>query len=73
MQQYQRHVGQASTPQSEPLLGREAEMVKNSAGGFTFAVDRWSQLDRFLILGCAGGTYYATERELTRENARSRR
>ena len=58
------------TPQSEPLLGREKEMVKNSAGGYTFEVDDFIRLQRFLILGSEGGSYYAEERELTVENAR---
>ena len=43
--------------------------VQNSAGGFSFAVDDWTRLDRFLVLGTEGGSYYAKERELTRENA----
>jgi 60 kDa SS-A/Ro ribonucleoprotein len=52
------------TPQSEPLAGQ----VPNSAGGHAWAVDDWARLRRFLILGSAGGSYYATERKLTREN-----
>src|SRR4051794_864750 len=55
------------TPQSEPIPGKA--MVPNSAGGYAFAVDDWTRLDRFLILGSEGGTYYATERKLTIENA----
>lgn len=57
------------TPQAEPIPG--TTQVPNSAGGFTWAVDRWSRLDRFLILGSEGGTFYVGERELTRENATS--
>ena len=53
------------TPQSEPL----PTMVANSAGGFSFAVDPWHRLDRFLILGVDGGSFYASERTLTKENA----
>jgi len=53
------------TPQSEPVPGT----VANSAGGFAFPVDDWARLDRFLVLGSEGGSYYATERKLTRENA----
>ena len=34
-----------------------------------WAVDDWTRLDRFLILGSEGGSYYASERKLTRENA----
>ncbi len=53
------------TPQSEPIPGT----VANSAGGFAFPVDGWARLDRFLVLGSEGGSYYASERALTRENA----
>lgn len=55
------------TPQSQIIPGRE--MVENSAGGFAFEIDDWQRLDRFLILGSEGGTYYASERKLTRKNA----
>ncbi|MBI1188379.1 MAG: TROVE domain-containing protein [Alphaproteobacteria bacterium] len=44
-------------------------MVRNSAGGAAFPVDDWKRMERFLILGSEGGSYYATERALTRENA----
>ena len=30
----------------------------------------WDRLRRFLVLGSEGGTYYATERQLTQENVR---
>ena len=55
------------TPQSEPIPG--TAQVANSAGGFSFAVDAWTQLRRFLILGSEGGSYYASERKLTARNA----
>lgn len=55
------------TPQTEPLP--HVPMVQNSAGGFVFAVDAWQRLDRFLVLGVDGGSYYASERKLTKENA----
>src|SRR6185436_5502505 len=57
------------TPQSAPIPG--TSQVANSAGGFAFAVDDWTRLDRFLILGSEGGSYYATERTLTRDNAQA--
>jgi 60 kDa SS-A/Ro ribonucleoprotein len=47
-----------------PLPGQ----VPNSAGGFAWAVDDWVRLDRLVILGAEGGSYYATERELTLQN-----
>ena len=55
------------TPQSEPIANEN--QVANSAGGYVYAVDDWKRLDRFLILGSGGGSYYATARKLTRENA----
>lgn len=64
---YVRHTSEESTPQSEPLPGQ----VPNSAGGHAFAVDKWTQFRRFLILGSEGGTYYIDERKLTRDNAKS--
>jgi 60 kDa SS-A/Ro ribonucleoprotein len=49
-----------STPQSQPIPGREADMTQNEAGGYSFKVDDWTLLQRFLILGSESGTYYAT-------------
>jgi 60 kDa SS-A/Ro ribonucleoprotein len=54
------------TPQTEPIPG--SKQVKNSAGGFSFALDDWGRLRRFLILGSEGGTYYIGERDLLKEN-----
>lgn len=56
------------TPQSEPIPGR-TDMTENSAGGYTFQVDDWARLHRFLVIGSEGGTYYIKQRDLTRENA----
>lgn len=64
---YAQHVSTKSTPQSEAIPG--TNQVENSAGGFAWAVDDWTRLDRFLVLGNEGGSYYASERELTRESA----
>ena len=44
------------------------DFAKNSAGGLSFAIDHWTQLERFLILGTQGGSYYASEQDLTKEN-----
>lgn len=54
-----------NVPQSAPLPGREAEMVRNDAGGYVFTVNKWVALKRFLVLGTEGGTYYTTERKHT--------
>lgn len=45
-----------------------SDQVKNNAGGYTFKLDCFDQLRRFLILGSEGGTYYVAERKLTRDN-----
>ncbi|MBW3570724.1 MAG: TROVE domain-containing protein [Gemmatimonadetes bacterium] len=55
------------TPQSEPIP--DSGQVPNSAGGFAWAIDQWDRLDRFLVLGSEGGTYYVGERPLTIQNA----
>lgn len=69
---YGKHVAKAGpTPQTAPIPGRESEQVVNSAGGYVFAVDDWTRLDRFLILGSEGGTYYVGEHELTIKNAQA--
>jgi 60 kDa SS-A/Ro ribonucleoprotein len=59
-------VNRRKTAQSEKA---DARQVRNSAGGFTFAVGALEQAKRFLILGSDAGTYYATAGDLTRENA----
>lgn len=64
---YTQHFSTKKTTQTQPIPGRA--QVKNSAGGFSFQIDGFKQLDRFLILGTQGGTYYAKESELTVENA----
>jgi len=56
----------SKTPQSEALPNKN--QVNNSAGGFVFAVDNWKRLERFLVLGSEGGSYYASERDLTKQN-----
>ena len=53
------------TPQNQPIRGKK--QVQNRAGGYVFDVTDWQRLERFLILGHAGGTYYAAQRELSLE------
>lgn len=64
---YQKHYKTKETPQTEPIPGKK--MVKDSAGGYAFPVDDWGRLDRFLILGTEGGTYYIKEQKLTVDSA----
>lgn len=54
------------TPQDQPVLGET--QIKNAAGGYVFKLDKWNRLNRFLILGSEGGTYYTTEQSLTVKN-----
>jgi len=55
------------TPQSQPIPG--SAMTANSADGFSFVVNDWVRLQRFILLGSEGGSYYASERTLSLENA----
>jgi len=57
------------TPQTEPIATQIDRQVKNSAGGYVYALDDFQALERFLILGTEGGTYYVQEKALTREAA----
>lgn len=52
-------------PQSEAAHPKQ---VANSAGGFSFQVDDFGRLRRFLVLGTEGGTFYTGERALTLSN-----
>jgi len=64
---YTKYGGTRVTPQRERIPNRP-DMVKNSAGGYTFAIDKWAQLDRWLILGSCTPTLYASAKELTLDN-----
>ena len=64
---YLKRHGTRRVPQWVPIPG--TDQVPNSAGGFAWAVDDWTRLRRFLILGSEGGSYYASQWTLTRENA----
>lgn len=57
-----------TTPQTKAIPGREQEMARNNAGGFSFTLDCWKALERFLILGTEGGTYYVSENKLNKDN-----
>src|ERR1700704_1888020 len=59
--------GPRRVPQWLPLTGQ----VANSAGGHAWAVDVWTRLRRFLVLGSEEGSYYASQWTLTRENAQA--
>ncbi|HKH93718.1 MAG TPA: TROVE domain-containing protein, partial [Gemmatimonadaceae bacterium] len=60
---------QIVTPQAEQIPG--TTQIPNSAGGYAWPVDHWTRLDRFLVLGTEGGTFYIGERTLTAESAQA--
>jgi 60 kDa SS-A/Ro ribonucleoprotein len=62
---YLKRVATRRVPQSAPLPGQ----VPNSDAGYSWPVDDWTRLRRFLVLGSEGGSYYAGEWKLTHENA----
>lgn len=65
---YSYAVNPNAVPQTEAV---DAAQVANSAGGYSFSVDVWTRLRRFLILGAEGGSYYIGERKLIVENAKA--
>ena len=63
---YARLLNRRVTSQSQPIPG--SNQVANSDGGYSWQVNDWTRLDRFLILGAEGGTYYIAERDLVKQN-----
>jgi 60 kDa SS-A/Ro ribonucleoprotein len=64
---YARHLSPKNVPQTQPLPGES--MIQNRAGGYVYEIDDWLRLKRFACLGASSGTYYASEKQLTLENA----
>ena len=62
-----RSINRKATLQTEQA---KPGQVKNNAGGFVFKVSDKTRLERFLILGTDGGTYYSREPELTKDNVK---
>lgn len=46
----------------------DENQVKNAAGGFVYQIDKFDMVKRFLVMGTEGGTYYESERDLTKQN-----
>lgn len=63
---YVEHFNPTKTPQTEQADARQSA---NHAGGFSFTVDPWKRLERFIVLGSSAGAYYSTPKQLTKENA----
>lgn len=64
-----KHFSLRKTAQGQQIPG--SSQVQNSAGGYAWQLDPWKQLDRFLVLGTEGGTFYASEQNLTIQNAKN--
>lgn len=69
MSVYSKNYNNRVTDQSSPIPGRD--MVKNNQGGFVFKLDDFGVLDRFLVIGSEGGSYYSSEKKLTEDNAKT--
>lgn len=67
MAKFRLFTASVNTPQSEPLPGQ----VANNAGGYSYPIDVWGKLDRFLVLGAEGGTFYVSQQKLARDNTRT--
>jgi 60 kDa SS-A/Ro ribonucleoprotein len=63
---YAKLFNRRATPQSQPIPG--SSQIRNSAAGYSWEVDDWTRLDRFMILGAEGGTFYIGERDLVKQN-----
>lgn len=64
---YVEHIA-SETPQTEAVSPKQQP---NNGGGFSFVVDDWMRLDRFLIMGSEGGSFYQSEKKLTVENMKA--
>lgn len=56
-----------ATPQTQPIPGRETEMVRGRSGSYAFEAGLWQKVRRSLLVGTAQSTYYADKRELTED------
>lgn len=50
-----------------PTIPPDPSMVKSQQGGYVFKVDDFQFLDKFLLIGVDGDTYYTTEKDLGRQ------
>lgn len=64
---YSKYFNNKNIPQTQPLPGENME--KNNAGGYSHVISIWDRLNRFLVLGSEGNTYYVSERKMTLNNA----
>lgn len=66
---YAKLSGKSNTSTLTPQTVKAAKGQKaNNAGGYSFKVDDWTRLNRFLILGSESPTYYQSAQKLTKQN-----
>lgn len=65
---YVKHVSPKQKTQTQKAAKTQK---KNNAGGYSFTLDCFKTLERFLILGCEGGSYYCTESKMTKGACKS--
>lgn len=65
---YTFYTAQKNTPISQPIAGKEAEMVKNLAGGYAFKAEDRVSLRRWLLTGSESNAFYQDKNELTTRN-----
>lgn len=53
-------------PVQVPIPG--SKQVQNNTDGFVWKVSIWDQLERYIVIGAEGGTYYVGEHELMKQN-----
>lgn len=70
MANYAKHISQDRQAKKHQQVQDRPDQVKNNAGGFVYALSEMEQLDRFLIIGASGGSYYASEKKITIDNAK---
>lgn len=60
---------QAAVAVSNPLPGREAEMVRNTdGGGMVFTISKWDAFKRFLIMGAKNRSYYEGQPDIQKRS-----
>lgn len=64
---YQFFTRAQQTPQSQPIPGRQSEMIQGKSGGYLFDAGIWNMLRRCLLIGTASSTFYADKHDLTDE------
>lgn len=67
---YAKSVSIHKTPQIQKVP-KVKKQKRNNAGGISFKVNNWALLERFLIIGTEGGTYYVNEQKLTKDSAKA--